>query len=98
MPYTLQDSIAKRQQNPAFVKAQKELSLPAELAKQVMTLRQARGLTQKQLAKRIGTKQSGISRLENIDDSKPPSLRFLLRIADALNATWKIELVPNDAE
>ena len=47
-------------------------------------------LTQKELAERIGTKQSAISRLES--GTYNPSLAFLYKIAEGLNARLKISV------
>jgi len=52
--------------------------------------RSQRGLTQQELAKRVGTKQSAISRLES--GAYNPSLAFLFRIADALDARLDISV------
>lgn len=49
-------------------------------------------VTQKQLAKKIGTKQSVISRLET--GRANPSVAFLKRMAEALNSTLEIKFVP----
>ena len=49
-----------------------------------------KGLTQKELAKRIGTKQSSISRLES--GNYNPSLSFLKKVADALDTRLKVSL------
>ena len=49
-----------------------------------------KGLTQKELAKRIGTKQSAISRLES--GNYNPSLSFLKKVADALDTRLKVLL------
>jgi len=49
-----------------------------------------RGLTQKDLARRIGTKQASISRFES--GTYNPSLGFMYKIADALNARLKISV------
>ncbi len=47
-------------------------------------------LTQAQLAKKIGTKQSAISRLEQ--GSYNPSLNFLKKVTEALNAELQISI------
>ena len=47
-----------------------------------------RGLTQGQLAKKVGTKQSVISRLES--GRANPSIAFLKRLAQALNSHLEI--------
>jgi DNA-binding XRE family transcriptional regulator len=50
--------------------------------REIIKLRIEKGLTQKDLAELIGTKQSAISRLEN--GSYNPSLEFLSKVAHAL--------------
>lgn len=50
--------------------------------------RMKRGFTQADLAKKIGTKQSAISRFES--GSYNPTLTFLGKVADALDAQLKI--------
>lgn len=50
--------------------------------------RRRKGVTQKILAKKIGTKQSVISRLES--GRANPSIGFLKRLAEALNARLEV--------
>lgn len=50
-----------------------------------------RGLTQEKLAKKIGTKQSVISRLER--GNANPSVAFLKKLAQALNSHLEIKFV-----
>lgn len=59
------------------------------VATQIRVLREQRGMKQEELAERIGTKQSGISRLENVNYSswKTESLR---KIARALGVRLRI--------
>ena len=57
-------------------------------------LRQQAGLTQKQLASRVGTTQSVISKLEDAD-YEGQSLGMLNRIAAALHCRVKLEIVPD---
>ena len=59
-----------------------ELSPIYELKKEIIRLRIEKGLSQKDLAALMGTKQSAISRLEN--GSYNPSVEFLNRIAHTL--------------
>jgi len=56
--------------------------LTAVVAKMVQEARLSHGLTQVELAKKINTKQSAISRLES--GSYSPNLSFLKKIAQAL--------------
>jgi len=54
-----------------------------EIKTQVIRLRIEKGLSQKELAEKIGIKQSAISRLENGDYN--PSVELLSKIAEALD-------------
>ena len=49
-----------------------------------------KGLTQKELAKKIGTKQSAVSRFES--GTYNPSFSFLQKIANALDTRLKITI------
>ena len=63
-----------------------------KMAQLVYGARVAAGLTQAQLAAKVGTRQSVISRLEDADYGQQ-SLRMLERIAEALDLTVEIRLV-----
>lgn len=52
------------------------------------------GLTQKQLAALVGTKQSSIARLER--GATPPDLSFLGKVAAALGARVEVHLALTD--
>jgi transcriptional regulator with XRE-family HTH domain len=71
-----------------FKKAGKAWDLALELA----ALREESGLSQKELAKRVGTTQQQISRLES-PSYEGHSLSMLRRVAEALGATIRIELL-----
>lgn len=71
----------------------KESSLNAELAQMIYRARTQAGLTQQQLAERIGTKQSVIARLEDAEYNGH-SLSMLQKIASALNQRLEVNLVP----
>ena len=64
----------------------------AQVAREIHDLRRGRGLTQKQLADRVGTTQSVIARLEDAD-YEGHSLRMLRRVAGALGAHVSVRLV-----
>jgi ribosome-binding protein aMBF1 (putative translation factor) len=64
-----------------------------EVAHQIYQLRQKAGLSQAELARRIGTTQSVISRLENAD-YEGHSLAMLNRIAAAVERRVQIRFVP----
>ena len=64
---------------------------PAEtLQAQLIALRLKRGLTQTQLARRVGTRQSAISRLEA--PGYTPSFAMLEKVAAALGARIEVRL------
>ena len=65
------------------------------LAMEIRALREARGLSQRELAERVGTTQSAIARLEGGNIS--PSLPTLDKIAEALDAELSVSLVDLNA-
>jgi transcriptional regulator with XRE-family HTH domain len=65
----------------------------AEIARNIYTLRTQAGLSQRALAKRVGTSASVICRLEDADD-EGHSFSLLRRIATALNRRVEIRFVP----
>jgi ribosome-binding protein aMBF1 (putative translation factor) len=70
-----------------------EEMIHAQVARMIYEARARAGLTQQQLADRIGTKQSVIARLEDAD-YEGHSLSMLQRIATALYQRLEIHLVP----
>ncbi len=87
---SLEEWEAERMQDPEFVAA----LAAREPAYQVARLRIQRGLTQKQLAEMVGTKQSSIARLER--GTTPPNLTFLGKVAAALGARVEVRLASLD--
>ncbi|NOT58308.1 MAG: XRE family transcriptional regulator [Deltaproteobacteria bacterium] len=69
-----------------------EEELNAKVARLIYEARTKAGFTQQQLAKRIGTTQPGIARLEDAD-YRGHSLTMLQRIAQALDGQLEIHLV-----
>ncbi len=57
----------------------------------ILDARVKKGVTQKELAKKIGTKQSVISRLES--GRANPSVAFLKKLAGALNSHLEIRFI-----
>lgn len=56
-----------------------------KISNSIVAIRQTQGLTQKELADIINTKQASISRLEKGNLNKFPTIEFLNRIANGLN-------------
>ncbi|HUI43789.1 MAG TPA: helix-turn-helix domain-containing protein [Terriglobia bacterium] len=65
----------------------------AQLARKIFELRTRAGLSQRQLAERVGTSASAICRLEDAD-YEGHSLSVLKRIAEALGQRVEIRFVP----
>jgi len=86
-----EDWEAEQMRDPEFRAAAEEL----EPAYQVARLRIIRGLTQEELAEKVGTKQSSIARLEN--GKRPPSLSFLRRVVEALDGDLEVHIAPREA-
>ena len=78
--------------NPEFQQALKDIAPELQIAKAVIEARMRKGLSQKELAQRLHTKQSVISRVENAKTS--PSLTFLKRTAQALNISFQVQIRP----
>ncbi len=64
-----------------------------DIALQLAALRQARGLTQKQVAELLGTRQQAIARLEDPTYSGH-SLSMVRRYVEALGASLDVVVVP----
>lgn len=67
--------------------------LNAEIARKIFDIRTKAGLSQRDLARRIGTSASAICRLEDADYAGH-SLALLKRIAEALGQRIEIRFVP----
>ena len=80
--------------NPKFRKALKETALEYEIARAIIEVRLNKGLTQGELAIKLKTRQSVISRVENAKTT--PSLSFLKRLASALDTTLQVSFKPSN--
>lgn len=67
-----------------------------DIAFQIYDLRKKAGLTQTQLARLVGTRQSNIARIESADYTGY-TFKTLDRVTRALNAKLKIRIVPFDS-
>lgn len=93
--YPLRDYIANLTKDPEYAAGLEAEDRRLETALQIVRLREARGLTQQQLAERVGTTQQTISRLESAGYHRH-SLRTLERIAEALDAELVVAMVPRE--
>ena len=71
--------------NPEFREAYEDLEPEYQLVRSIIKQRTMKNMTQAELARKVGTRQSAIARLES--GMYNPSLRFLKKIARALDAS-----------
>ncbi len=90
----LQDKHKELLSDPKYKKAYTELEDEFLIAKVLIQARTSANLTQKQVAKRMGTTQSVVARMES---GKPlPSLKSVIRYAAAVNSKIDLKLVQAD--
>lgn len=82
--------------HPSLKKGLERADKAWDIAGQVYDLRKKAGLTQKQLADLVGTKQSNIARLESADNTSY-TRKTLEKITKALKARLEIRIVPLDS-
>ncbi|WP_027717426.1 helix-turn-helix domain-containing protein [Desulfovirgula thermocuniculi] len=80
--------------NPKFKEEYEALEPEYRLLRAVIKRRIEKGLTQEELARRIGTKQAAIARFEN--GRVNPTIGFLKKVAAALDAELEVELRPKE--
>ncbi|HUK56803.1 MAG TPA: helix-turn-helix domain-containing protein [Nitrospiria bacterium] len=85
------DRLKKGLKNPGFKRAFEAEDLPARLALRIAELRQKEGLSQADLAKRLGAKQQLIARIESLDHTNM-TLSTLQKIAWALHRRLVVDL------
>lgn len=82
------DALREEMKDPAFKKAWDEFNLQYALASLLIRLRSEAGLSQAELAKRVGTTQSAIARMES--GKVIPRLESLQKIARACGKKLEI--------
>jgi len=78
--------------NPKIKAEYDRLQPEYEVIRAMIRARIEKGLTQDKLAKKLGTKQSAIARLES--GRANPSIGFLKKLAEALNSRLEIKFNP----
>lgn len=76
--------------DPEVAREYEKLRPRYELISQLIRIRAKRGLTQAQLAKKMGTKQSAIARVEGGNSN--PSIAFLEKLTQALGSKLIIQV------
>ncbi len=89
-PVSFDTVLAEALKKPGFKREYDALELEFSIIEQVIRKRLKKGLTQKQLADKIGTKQSAIARLEGGNTN--PSVAFLEKVSKALGSKLQISI------
>ena len=82
-------------QDPSFREAMNKADQAWDIALQLFDIRKKMGLTQTELAKLVGTKQSNIARIENADYTRY-TLTTLEKVTRALKAKLQVRIIPAD--
>ncbi|MEP4987387.1 MAG: helix-turn-helix transcriptional regulator [Paracoccaceae bacterium] len=91
---TLKDMRAKALQNPDVKAEYDALSSAFEMKRQMIALRKGAGLTQAEMAEKLGTKRSNISRLESLNSDISPRLATIEDYARVLGYAVKLGFEP----
>jgi transcriptional regulator with XRE-family HTH domain len=94
MHKTWRELRAERRDDPAYRAAYDRARHAYEIGRKVRELREARAMTQAELAARMGSSQSVIARLEL--GGAEPRLDTLERVAQALDAALVLDLRPRE--
>ena len=89
-PVSFDDFKKESLKDPELKKAYDALEMEYSIIAQVIQKRLEKGLTQKQLAVKMGTKQSAIARLEGGNSN--PSVAFLEKVSKALGSKLQISI------
>ena len=89
---TFSDFKKKALQNEEVSKEYDALKPLFAIKKELIAARLSKGLTQDEIAKKIGTSKSNISRLESLNNSYMPNLATLIKYAQALGMKLDIGL------
>lgn len=88
--FTFQDHLKESLKDSEFKKAWDESEVEYQLACRLIKARLKEKLSQRELARKVGTSQAAISRIEGMSGN--PSVFLLKRIAEALNTRLQISL------
>ena len=92
----MKEHINEKMRHPEFKRAWHELDAEFSILEGIIKARKKVGLTQEELARKIGTKQPALSRLEK-GGFETANIETLRKIADALNLKLIVRLEPKSA-
>jgi hypothetical protein len=95
VPLDIKATLAKAKERPGFTEAWDALEEEYSALDALLTARKLAGLTQEQLAQRMGTTKSAISRLEASlrNDKHSPSFATLKKYAHACGKKLVVQMV-----
>lgn len=96
---THHEMVDEWKQEPEFKAAYDELETEFTLLRELLLARQRAGLTQAQVAEKMGTKPPAVTRLETAlsDNRHSPTIATLKRYAEAVGCKLEVHLVPAKA-
>jgi len=95
---TLKSFKQKAFEKPGVKTAYDELEPAYQLRKKLIEIRQRAGLTQEEIAARLNTSKSNISRLESVNSTISPKLSTISEYAKAAGYEVKIDFVREKGE
>jgi transcriptional regulator with XRE-family HTH domain len=95
MPTWEQTKDQLHREDPELAEAYDEMAPAYLLAREVIRCRGELHLSQAELARRVGTSQSVISRIENMETS--PNLKTVMMLAEGMNRRVELRLVDKTA-
>lgn len=83
--------------DPGVRAAYEALEPEFKLLTSLIEAREQAGLTQSEVARRMGTKPPAIARLESLNSKHSPSVRTLTRYAKAVGCSLEVKLIPDES-
>lgn len=94
VPHDHDEFLARAMKRKGFAEAYAERADEYELVRELLAARAKAGLTQEQVAARMGTTKSAVSRLEGLGKHSP-SVDTLKKYAHAVGCEVEVRLVPS---
>lgn len=86
------DYLAEKLKDPEFRAGYEKVRQENEPLRAILRARVEKGMTQAQIAKKMGTTQSSIARVES--GKSHPTIPFMQRLADALDMKLEVRFLP----
>lgn len=89
---TLNEYFLQQMKDDDFREEYEKIQPELTMIRALTDARNARNMTQKELAERTGINQADISKIEN--GTRNPSLKLLRKLAEGMDMVLKIEFIP----